>query len=574
MIYQKDKRPCKRCATLGLECFDVPSKKRGRKRKFVGNTSTNEQSPIIILSNQPQQQVMHIQPKPVIATTNLRPIAPLKEKPSKAKSQPILPPPSQPMQFVNNFKPISPKPMMQMPSQQVQQPKAGVCPFGHKSANNNKTSSNNNNTTPIIPTPQYALPHHPHQIPQQTIIPVGYQHPTMNPNTIGKVCPFSGRTFSNVHHVFPPSNNHNNHSYQPPVSCPFPSSSSNINAENIPKRVKTMEIPPDNLRLAPLMPHIENETRSLEETDVRTTKIELLRKWLSTSDIKPSSKFEDGKAYIIHKLMTDDDVNYQFWALLDAYISFCITRLQKGLPIEDSTKVKPHKEAIDQLESLYLSIGVSKCPFLILRKEETEKPLIPTPPRLERLPSISRLALPGLKTIFNTEPTAQSSNFKLHNTESPFTKCPVGYHSISSEIEDMNRASGSMPPRSDIHKVSTVSEDGKFSEATETYIKGILNLCGAPILVYSLDFGGRLLLWNSKANETLGYETAPLGMLKFDDLLHISSENKTYLPSQTTPSTLAYNCNFVISHGTTKQPLPISTQTTGFLKERFSVTSM
>lgn len=48
-----DFRPCKRCETLGLTCFDTPSKKRGRKRKFVQHMSANKQAKTTSVNEQP-----------------------------------------------------------------------------------------------------------------------------------------------------------------------------------------------------------------------------------------------------------------------------------------------------------------------------------------------------------------------------------------------------------------------------------------------------------------------------------------------------------------------------------------
>lgn len=37
-----EQRPCKRCQSMGVVCFDLPSKKRGRKRKFVNSDEKDE----------------------------------------------------------------------------------------------------------------------------------------------------------------------------------------------------------------------------------------------------------------------------------------------------------------------------------------------------------------------------------------------------------------------------------------------------------------------------------------------------------------------------------------------------
>nr|CAG4715616.1 unnamed protein product [Naegleria fowleri] len=362
----------------------------------------------------------------------------------------------------------------------------------------------------------------------------------------------------------------NSEQQQEPSKCPFNHTSSHVsNFTSAFKRTKmSFEQPPldNHLRLAPLNPQIDNKNT---EESTRGSKIALLRKWLSTSEIKPSPNAEDGKAYIIHKLMTDDDVNYQFWALLEEYINYSLKQIENGKSIDDFTRTKTNKEAIEQLESLYISIGSSKCPFLILRKEQSQNSPLPTPPpQLESLPSITNISLPSLKSIFNLDNTQSFENLQ-HN---PFTKCPVGYHSISNEIQDMNRARTGILPSAH-HPVNSVNDNGDFSEASEMYIKGILDLCGTCIAFYSLDFGGRLLLWNKKAKQTLGYENIPYGLLKWDDLLHISSENKAYLPSPSDLACLQYPCNFIISHGTSKQPTRIQSDTACFVKDRFSAVS-
>jgi hypothetical protein len=38
-----ENRPCKRCTSLQMPCFDIPSKKRGRKRKFNSSDSNSEE---------------------------------------------------------------------------------------------------------------------------------------------------------------------------------------------------------------------------------------------------------------------------------------------------------------------------------------------------------------------------------------------------------------------------------------------------------------------------------------------------------------------------------------------------
>jgi PAS domain-containing protein len=75
-----DARPCKRCNSQGLECFDVPSKKRGRKRKVL------EQPHVAIVSNaastptfhqlfiQQQQQQQQQQP---LHSTKVEPLTPI-----------------------------------------------------------------------------------------------------------------------------------------------------------------------------------------------------------------------------------------------------------------------------------------------------------------------------------------------------------------------------------------------------------------------------------------------------------------------------------------------------------------
>ena len=39
-----ENRPCKRCSCLQISCFDIPSKKRGRKRKFSDEENPEEES--------------------------------------------------------------------------------------------------------------------------------------------------------------------------------------------------------------------------------------------------------------------------------------------------------------------------------------------------------------------------------------------------------------------------------------------------------------------------------------------------------------------------------------------------
>eukprot|EP01080_Neovahlkampfia_damariscottae_P002755 gene2755-4163_t len=72
-----ENRPCKRCSCLQVPCFDIPSKKRGRKRKFSDDenpeeeTTGNNESTKEAIQNQPTTQPM-TQPtlKQVLPKTN------------------------------------------------------------------------------------------------------------------------------------------------------------------------------------------------------------------------------------------------------------------------------------------------------------------------------------------------------------------------------------------------------------------------------------------------------------------------------------------------------------------------
>ncbi|KAG2394010.1 hypothetical protein C9374_003774 [Naegleria lovaniensis] len=557
----EDKRPCK-------------SKKRGRKRKFVQPTTTpsattqSQQQSVLILP--PHQTTPHIHIQPKTSQVNKKPVSAINHGPIISSF---------------NYKPIAPSNL------------------GKRVLANNKPAVHHATTSFIHPPPTissssiYPLPSY-HHCPVASFVghPSGHQptskvatQPIQSLHTSRSAtgCPFhqqqqqqptnrSSMVVSSLPHAHPvilPTSiseiSVQNDLVQTSKRCPFNHSSANLGnftpteAMAFKRTKMTMEQPPldNHLRLAPLNPIVDN--KNIGES-TRDSKIALLRKWLSTSEIQPSPNAADGKAYIIHKLMTDDDVNYQFWALLDEYIIYSLKQIENGKSIDDFTRSKTNKEAIEQLESLYISIGTSKCPFLILRKEQSD-PLPTPPPQLETLPSITNISLPSLKTILNLDNTFGSSQ------HSPFTKCPVGYHSISNEIQDMNRATGLLP--SNHHPVNSVNDNGDFSEASEMYIKGILDLCGTCIAFYSLDFGGRLLLWNNKAKQVLGYENVPYGLLKWDDLLHISSENKAYLPSPSDLPCLQYPCNFIISHGTSKQPTLIQSDTACFVKDRFSAVS-
>jgi len=536
------------------------------------------------------------------AVTNYRPIAPSSKKPmqfhqhyppttttlqTSQKQQPNQVPPQgcpfhhvfsmgQPMVNVGTFpkpkngqkavKNLAPKPMppvltTHMPFvPPVQNLKPGVCPFGHSSVTSVdlQPSTNTMAQPTILPKPV-------------TTQPINY------PQMMNISPPTQQETSSKRVKTTAPSLN---------VTIPSPPSSLGGSPTSVISPPQTSTAVPstfDNheFRLAPIVAPIEGSknkdftTDPHEDIPDRSTKIALLRKWLESSEIKPSPKYEDGKGYIIHKLMTDDDVNYQFWTLLDSFVDYCNDKLRNGLPIHDVTQTKVHKEGIEQLESLYTSIGVvSKCPFLILRKEEGSNQ------STERLPSISRLALPGLTSTFNyaiSSSSGEPSGCPHHQGVQQVqlnTKCPVGYHSISNELEDMGRASGAIPPRQPFNHANTVTEDGQFSEASESYIKAILDLCGIPITLYSLDFGGRILLWNRKARQLLGCESVS-DSLKWDDLLHPSSEHKAYLPeTKSIPATcMSYRCNFTVSNGTTQKSIRINSDTTTFLSQRYSVLS-
>jgi hypothetical protein len=73
-------RPCKRCAQMGIVCFDMPSKKRGRKRKFVqtggddSNSSEENKSKDVKEIKESPQPLKQVLPKTTQTPTPTNPM--------------------------------------------------------------------------------------------------------------------------------------------------------------------------------------------------------------------------------------------------------------------------------------------------------------------------------------------------------------------------------------------------------------------------------------------------------------------------------------------------------------------
>ncbi|KAL9641704.1 hypothetical protein ABK040_007382 [Willaertia magna] len=632
----EDKRPCKRCTSLGLECFDLPSKKRGRKRKFNGqqppNTnstaSTTPQEGTLILSKPTnttssttkttvtksngtkraspptvkpiqQQQPVSIAPNPhklypstttllvPVVLPNQPPITPIHHLPSppiptsgiRNSHQTKVPPPST---VVNaNGCPFSQFHDLYLNNQV----NAHMCPYSNFHMNyiqqqalaNSKSyinaaqyamiSNYNNGINTNHPTTRVVTP------PTSTVKPAKTKS-SPPPNSSSPPLPITATNMQSNNSSVTNVNTNGSIQLNPHTNPLLNNNSGLLETPNIhSEQLKRQKFEEFNLQLAPIISNLyENNIDSNEESDeapniISITKIQMLIKMISSSGVKPSSKYEDGKAYIVYKLCFDSNYNQQFWKLLEKFIEHKRNSFVEGIDeelnvnqSEYSDNNKPSRETIEQIENLYLSIEKDiKCPFLILKKETKRKEETIT------LPSISKLSLPI--------PQIDVSNKAL-------SKCPINYSKFAHQVEDISKSKLVDDPST--AKTITYHQHLKNSlitnDSSSTYIKSILDLCGIAIILFTFDFDGNILLFNKKAKEVIGLSDEDEEKeIKLENLLHESSENRL----QTLQSKIINNSNslefstchvnYILKHVKTKEPLTILAEITTFFDKKYSM---
>jgi PAS domain-containing protein len=550
-----DSRPCKRCLSLDISCFDIPSKKRGRKRKF---TSLQVQTPDANgIPKSPTQQQIQIQQ-----------LAP----PTKQSRHTDMT-----TQFYNTNASLAPKtngsgyayPPYIMPQPSMNpyaHPPHGIYGMQHQQHHPQWSITSQHALYP--PGPVMAHPMHMQQA--YYILPDDQQmYTTGNGQLIMQHAP-----------------QHMQQPMQLPPSLPT--------RQQIPMERAPPILPPPSMQQQQLQSPTSPQTVMNSGTDAQI-KIGLLQSLLNTSMIMPSAKRTEnnGPGYVLYKLIHDESFNLNFWELVESFVATHTGEVGSSAPartvsgsqngpcqrggdgvcylhsdcIKEDLINKFHTYVKNRMTEWKDKEHLSNCPYLIM--QESSHQFDDSPPQDVYDENLA-LHCPHLKKIAEVATEKQFlSEQNILNDDTRKTDqhvLPSASSLLSMFPSDRGTSNG--------------SNASKKPGPDEIYIRQVLDMCNVGVILYMFSTGS-ILLWNDKAIELLGYNDSDLRtkVKTWMDILHPvhlpltqrlmdGFEVKPMLsPSKMFKVDSYYYCQ----HNKTGDMIRIAAQTTNFVDKKFAV---